>query len=153
MALGIGVVIVAGILVFSYFKGLKVPGLTDRAATTQSQDEATTQKHVVTKGESLWSIAQKYYGDGFKWKEIAEANKITNPDILEIGQTISVPGVTQAIKDPITGGTYTVVKGDNLWNIAVRAYGDGYKWVKIAQENNLSNPNLIHRGNVLTLPR
>lgn len=46
-----------------------------------------------------------------------------------------------------------MVKGDHLWGIAVRAYGDGYKWVEIARENNLVNPNLIHPGNVLSLPR
>jgi nucleoid-associated protein YgaU len=45
------------------------------------------------------------------------------------------------------------VKGDSLWKIAVRAYGDGYKWVSIAKANKLVNPNLIHSGNVLTLPR
>ncbi len=54
---------------------------------------------------------------------------------------------------PITGATYEVVKGDSLWKIAVRAYGDGYQWVKIARENKLVNPNLIHPGNLLALPR
>lgn len=53
----------------------------------------------------------------------------------------------------ISGGSYTVVKGDNLWNIAVRAYGDGYRWVEIAQANELVNPSLIHPGNVFVLPR
>lgn len=52
----------------------------------------------------------------------------------------------------ITGGSYTVVKGDTLWDIAVRKYGDGYKWVAIAKANHLANPNLIHPGNVFTLP-
>ncbi|MFI5265695.1 MAG: LysM peptidoglycan-binding domain-containing protein [Candidatus Levyibacteriota bacterium] len=53
----------------------------------------------------------------------------------------------------ITGKTYTVKAGDDLWNIAVRAYGDGYKWVDIARVNNLSNPNLIFSDNVLVIPR
>jgi len=48
---------------------------------------------------------------------------------------------------------YTVVAGDSLWNIAVREYGDGYAWTKIATANNLINPDLIHAGNVLRLPR
>lgn len=55
--------------------------------------------------------------------------------------------------EKIEGEAYTVVKGDNLWNIAVRAYGDGYKWVEIAKTNKLVNPNLIHAGNKLILPR
>jgi nucleoid-associated protein YgaU len=56
-------------------------------------------------------------------------------------------------EDPISGASYTVVKGDTLWDIAIRAYGDGYRWVDIAQENELANPDLIHPGNVFVLPR
>ncbi|HUV71729.1 MAG TPA: LysM peptidoglycan-binding domain-containing protein [Clostridia bacterium] len=46
-----------------------------------------------------------------------------------------------------------MVKGDTLWDISVRAYQDGYRWVEIAEANNLSNPNIIHPGNALTIPR
>lgn len=53
----------------------------------------------------------------------------------------------------ITGTTYTIVAGDTLWDIACRAYGDCYAWSKVATENKLVNPNLIHPGNELTLPR
>lgn len=49
--------------------------------------------------------------------------------------------------------TYTVIKGDSLWKIAVKEYGNGYKWVEIAKANKLVNPNIIHAGNILTLPR
>lgn len=55
--------------------------------------------------------------------------------------------------EPISSENYEVVKGDNLWNICVRAYKDGYKWVEIAKINNIKNPNLILPGMSLTLPR
>src|SRR3989344_761158 len=61
-----------------------------------------------------------------------------------------VPGSETA---SITGTSYTVVAGDSLWKIAERAYGDPYKWVDIAKANGLLNPDIIHSGNVLTLPR
>jgi nucleoid-associated protein YgaU len=61
---------------------------------------------------------------------------------------LPVPGV-----EKITGGSYTVVEGDNLWDIAVRKYGDGYRWVDIAKANNLPNPDLIYPGSKFTLPR
>lgn len=56
-------------------------------------------------------------------------------------------------KSEITQSEYVVKKGDDLWDIAVRAYADGYKWVDIARVNNLSNPDLIHPGNVFKIPR
>jgi nucleoid-associated protein YgaU len=59
----------------------------------------------------------------------------------------------QTSASPINTEEYTVVKGDCLWNIAIRAYGDGFKWVEIAKANNLKNPNLIHSGNVFVIPR
>lgn len=55
--------------------------------------------------------------------------------------------------DTVEGDTYTVVRGDSLWSIAQRAYGDGNKWVEIAEANDLANPSIIHAGNVFTLPR
>jgi nucleoid-associated protein YgaU len=48
---------------------------------------------------------------------------------------------------------YTVVKGDYLSQIAAKYYGDGNHWTAIAKENNLSNPEVIHAGNVLTIPK
>ncbi len=48
---------------------------------------------------------------------------------------------------------YTVVRGDSLWSIAEAQYNDGYKWVEIARANELVNPNIIHAGNSLVLPR
>lgn len=60
---------------------------------------------------------------------------------------------TQTSISTISGDSYTVVHGDNLWNIAVRAYGDGFKWTEIAKANNLSNPSIIHAGNHFVIPR
>ncbi|MDR0670911.1 MAG: LysM peptidoglycan-binding domain-containing protein [Oscillospiraceae bacterium] len=50
--------------------------------------------------------------------------------------------------------TYTVVKGDCLWNIAKKFLGDGSKYMEIYRLNKdkIKNPNLIYAGQVLTLP-
>lgn len=48
--------------------------------------------------------------------------------------------------------TYTVVSGDTLWAISERFYGDGSKYQRIADASGISNPDLIHPGQVLTIP-
>lgn len=48
--------------------------------------------------------------------------------------------------------TYTVVSGDTLWAIAERFYGDGNKYPQIAAASGIDNPDLIHPGQVLTIP-
>lgn len=47
--------------------------------------------------------------------------------------------------------TYTVVKGDSLYAIARKFYGNGNEYNKIATVNNIKNPNLIHPGQVLVI--
>ena len=76
------------------------------------------------------------------------------PDVKPRIVKITVDSVNNVQNtNSITGSRYTVQKDDYLWEIAVRAYGDGYKWVEIARANKLVNPNIIHPGNMLTLPR
>jgi nucleoid-associated protein YgaU len=48
--------------------------------------------------------------------------------------------------------TYTVVRGDTLSAIAKRFYGKASEYRKIASANNIANPDLIHPGQVLTIP-
>lgn len=61
--------------------------------------------------------------------------------------------VTPAMTISITGDTYTVKKGDHLWDIAKRAYGDGNKYTLIIEANKLRNPDRLEEGTVLKLPR
>ena len=48
------------------------------------QTNNTTQKvHKVVKGDSLWAIAQKYYGKGSLYPKIKEANKSKYPSLAK----------------------------------------------------------------------
>lgn len=51
------------------------------------------------------------------------------------------------------GNSYKVQRGDSLWTIAVKAYGNGYRYVDIIKANQLVNPGVIFAGNTLRIPR
>lgn len=55
---------------------------------------------------------------------------------------------------PIKIGTYyIVVSGDNLWNIAKRAYGKGFLYTHILRYNKqIKNPNFIYVGQRIYIP-
>jgi nucleoid-associated protein YgaU len=69
--------------------------VTDRTETTPSGNDAWSaeQWHEVTKGESLWKIAERYYGDGSLYPKIFEANRelLKDPDKIKIGQRLRIP--------------------------------------------------------------
>ena len=46
--------------------------------------------HTVVRGESMWTIAQRYCGSGFAWPSVAAANNIPNPRIIEVGLQLTI---------------------------------------------------------------
>lgn len=58
----------------------------------QRPDAQETPKTVtVKKGDTLWGFAVRYYGDGTRWKEIADRNGISDPKRLQIGKVLEIP--------------------------------------------------------------
>lgn len=119
------------------------------------------------RNDSLWKIAVKFYGQGNCWRKIYEDNKavIGKPGRLYAGQRLMIrlPGVTAAPQEdavsvtmtvPAQGNTYVVQKGDMLWSIADRVYGDGKLWTVIyaANKDVIKNPECIRAGQVLNIP-
>ncbi len=64
----------------------------DEAIETE-QTGPESQFHEVAKGDTLWAISEKYYGNGAKYEAIVEANQpmITNPDMIYPGQVLRIP--------------------------------------------------------------
>lgn len=91
----------------------------------------------------------------FKWgkkKEESKADKAAaNPPKVDSTTTTPTPTPTPQEAAP-AARTYTVRAGDTLWDIAVKYYGDGRQYTKIARANNIPDPNMINIGIVLTIP-
>lgn len=75
---------------------------------------------------------------------------------IEIKQERKVATQTQSRPADTAPSTqsYTVVRGDCLWNIAKRYYGNGSLYTRIfdANRDKIKNPNLIYPGQVLVIP-
>lgn len=74
-----------------------------------------------------------------------------SPDFFDVqsGSSSSAPRLPGS-----QSRTYTVVAGDSLSKIAKRVYGDPRKWRVIyeANRNLIKSPDLIHPGQIFTLP-
>jgi hypothetical protein len=67
--------------------------------------EKTVLTHTVNKGDTLWSICERYYSDPYLWPELWEMNKfITNPHWLKPGDVITLLEQEQAEPTPIKEG-------------------------------------------------
>ncbi|EPB3037758.1 LysM peptidoglycan-binding domain-containing protein, partial [Enterococcus hirae] len=107
-------------------------------STTVAEQPSAVQTHVVQHGETLSSIATKYRTT---YQALASLNGLSNPNIIYAGQVLKVSGAVSMTR------TYTVQYGDNLSSIATKL---GTTYQSLAQQNELSNPNLIYPGQVLS---
>ncbi|MBQ5709773.1 MAG: LysM peptidoglycan-binding domain-containing protein [Anaerotignum sp.] len=84
------------------------------------------------------------------WKEWKAAKSIRySVKKQDSGNVLVEQGRVRQAKTPAV--TYTVKKGDCLWNIAKRELGDGTKYKEIARKNGINDPNKIYPGQVLKL--
>ncbi len=131
--------------------------------------------HTVSSGETISSIAAKYYGDYRKFHLIAKYNEIEDATRLDVGQQIKIPIVRGV---PIMGdrhdirtesgeaagamgedvmvvkryALHVVQPGESLSKIAGIYYGDFKKYDVIADFNGLPSATAISAGQELKIP-
>lgn len=163
--LGLAVVVVIATMIVNYAKNQTTQKDSKQAESTSEQEASAAQEqkqYTVVEGDSLWKIAASAIGSGYNWVDIAQANKLDQPDSIVVGQKLIIPNVSKRepgqianaaveVKRP-ADGKYTVQKGESLWSISVKIYGTGFRWTEIATLNKLENPGTIFTGNVLNLP-
>ena len=115
------------------------------AKNTTGKDKGKTtsnaRSYTVKSGDTLSGIAQKH---GTTTKKLADLNSISNPDKIQVGQTLKIKGGTTS-----GGGTYTIKSGDTLSGIASK---NNTTTKKLQDLNGIKNANQIYAGQKIKLP-
>lgn len=136
-----------------YIIGYGVPAyVNDTKESPKNMDTSTEYQTVeVKKGDTLWDIAAKYLGSGSRYREIMSLNSLTSVTIHP-GLVLSIPGTNASANEAAKKTkTYTVKKGDTLWDIAAKYLKNGSRYVEIMSLSKITGTT-IHVGQVLTLP-
>jgi hypothetical protein len=118
------------------------------ASTVGTEEEGETSTHVIGPGDSLFSLAATYLGDGNRWPEIWDLNRgitmsngkpFTNPDFITDGTKITIPAGEEAVPGPEAQDQNTKVHivrtGQHLYGLAQQYLGDGERWPEIWEAN------------------
>ena len=118
------------------------------SAVSSSQNQSSppaNDDYVVKSGDTLSGIAERA---GVSLSSVISANpQISNPHVLRIGQAVTIPDKSGAAAQ-VEPSSYAVKSGDTLSAISDKFNLD---WRVVAQQNNISNPDLIRPGQVLSL--
>lgn len=119
--------------------------------------------YTVRRGDTLEGIAKRLLGDAREWTFILERHNaasrmmsglrlIKDPDFLLAGEYLAVPVTEDDAGLP--GWPYHVQRGDSLWGIATRMYGEGRLWPRIADANAdlVPDPSRLQPGLRLFVP-
>jgi LysM repeat protein len=131
------------------------PVITTYPPGTVITTTVTMTQYVVKKGDNLSSIAVRFKTTP---QAIMNANGITNPNLVYVGQLLNIPRATTVVTKPKptkrttpgkTGRVYIVQPGDNMFLIAAKFNRDVYD---IAEANGILNLNYIYAGQALYIP-
>jgi LysM repeat protein len=63
----------------------------DGPAPGSGPQPSAPRTYTVSSGDTLWGIAERFYGDGGKYRVIADASGVSNPDLIRPGQVLTIP--------------------------------------------------------------
>lgn len=101
--------------------------------------------YTVVAGDTLSGIAARY---NTSYQNLAAMNGIANPNLINVGQVLKVPGAGAAAPANAGQQTYTVKSGDTLSGIAGKF---GTSWQRLQSLNGIADANRIYPGQVLKI--
>jgi len=102
LILGGLIILVVVILIFNYFN--RGDSSLGPSQETQIGEDVSVEnlpgQYTVKEGDTLFTIAEKYYSDGYKYSEIVEENELANADQIEVGQVLQIPKLEEITPEP-----------------------------------------------------
>ena len=116
------------------------------------------KKEVESLGLDASGVEIETEGDKVKVSGKSLTQELREKIVLAVGNVAGVAAVEDNIEaeDAAPEAVFhTVEKGDTLWAVSSKAYGDGSKYMKIFEANKpmLSDPDKIYPGQVLRIPQ
>lgn len=102
--------------------------------------------HIVQRGETLFSIAQRY---GSTVDAFAHINDLSDPTRIYVGQRLKIPFTGDFDIDPLSTVAYVVQPTDTLPNVARRHQTS---WEALAWVNGLLSPDVLYAGQIIQVP-
>jgi murein DD-endopeptidase MepM/ murein hydrolase activator NlpD len=114
------------------------------SAAQAQQDQPDGPVYVVQAGDTLGYIARQF---GISTEELADANNITNPNLLSEGTQLVIPGL-EGVQGFLT--TVSVPFGENLESLSRRYQVDA---ALLARLNHITSPSELYAGASLVIPQ
>jgi len=133
---------------------LEIPAIGGGVSKSNQKQGPTIVTYTVVKGDSLWSISQRY---DVKMNTIISTNNLKEISRLSIGQKLKLPITNMDIAkaegysqgDGAEEIIYYVKKGESLWSIS---HDYNVKLESIIAANNITNASKISTGQQLRIP-
>jgi LysM repeat protein len=96
--------------------------------------------YTVQAGDTLYGIAQQYYGDGNYWSGLYQANQseISNPGLISVGQVLAIPSSNEVATAPDSStGTTTAATSQGGTSTQSSSGGSSAMQSDVANGNNL----------------
>ena len=109
----------------------------------------STGKVKVLPGDSLWRLAERYFGNGSRWKRLAALNpQLADPNRILVGAWIEVP-----LERRQSAKHVVVQPGDTLWKVARAELGSPLALNCLVQANpQLHSVDMVLAGETLVVP-
>ena len=101
--------------------------------------DSVFEDYMIKRGDFLSKIAKQEYGDWLMWKNIYSWNRDeigSNPNLIYPYRFLDLlKPAGDAKKCPVQFYDYLVSKGETLWSIAGKVFGDELAWIILYMDN------------------